>query len=170
MRNISLNGEDLTLGIGKGYIVIDVLYLEDLNGAIITDYENLLNNPDVEKVFPYIGHLNAYLKFDNDKDEYMNIHITSIKKSTFENNLFARSKSFPTDTGLIMCIHEKVFEDILKIFSYDKLLDSLTEIINLEYWDELVNSYPRFDLGLISAPGIDSGFDFDGSGFYAFDI
>jgi len=45
-------------------------------------------------------------------------------------------------------------------------MDSETLPIDLDYWSKITNDVDRSDIGLVLAPGIDSQFEFAGSGTY----
>lgn len=48
---------------------------------------------------------------------------------------------FSTDTGLIVFALEDVLMEFLKDYSYEDLVDSEDELINENYWKELVSKF-----------------------------
>ncbi len=161
MKNISLNGEALKFSVENKYIIIDALYLNDIKEKFSSlDKRNLLKDIK-EKIFPFTDtpfaeFIPTKLFFDPGK----------IKKVDNE-ELPSNSKNiFSTDTGLIIFIQEKLLKEFLDFYDYEDLVDSPTETINVEYWDKITSNFKLDNIGLLLAPGINSGFDFEGSGTY----
>lgn len=160
MDNISLNGEVIKTKIGTSYLIIDALYLNDVKENIPNFCNDIISEIRLN-VFPYTDTPFAeYIAIDSTFD------IHKIKK--VDNMSKVDASFFSTDTGLLVLINKNLLVDLLNSYDYDKLVDSPdpNEIINLIYWEQLKSNYDTDEVGLILAPGIDSGFDFEGSGTY----
>lgn len=159
MRNVSTRGEDIILNQLKYYYVIDALYLDDIRRKI-SDLEVPQSGSDLkEKVFPYTSTPFARIKGET------SFHVRSIRRRS---SLTATSgeKIFSCDTGLVIVIEETIFFRLAAIFDYDAVVGSATEEIDLVYWDKITSDFNPEAVALILAPGVDSGFDFQGSGLY----
>jgi hypothetical protein len=53
-------------------------------------------------------------------------------------------------------------------YDFNKLVDADDQIVNLDYWESIVEMYDYTDVGIILAANTDSRFEFDGSGTYQF--
>jgi hypothetical protein len=162
MKNISVNGEDIKLKAGETYYIIDALYLHQIKEDLteVPENENLdsiLNN----KVFPYTD--TPYAKIIV-KDEIFKINsIQSINYNDVEANDMC---CFSTDSGLLILVKEAYLKELIICFDYDKLTDSVQEDINIQYWEEITSNYEEFETALILAPGVNTMYDFVGSGTY----
>ena len=167
MANISLKGEDILLRSGKSYFIIDALYLNDVKNGL-TDVDTYdLENDIRRRIFPYTETPFAIIALDKIGDGLQAIEIDKIKKAGDED---VNPRCFSTDTGLIIILEKSIFLEFLTHFDYDKLVEGLSEPINLSYWTELEQQFAAYNCGLILSPGIKSGFDFDGSGLYKIEI
>ena len=163
-QNFSTDGEALRLKPNKTYIAIESLYLNDIKREIDKlKMENLLEEIK-EKVFPFPYTDVPFATFLT-KDE--SFPISSIRKKDYD-SITEREKEqcFTTDSGLIIILRPTIIKEFVQNYSYDELVDSLVELINLDYWDRITDGFDKGDIGLIVAPGIDSGFEFEGSGIY----
>lgn len=161
MNNVSLKGEDLLLSAGKYYYLIDALYLGDIQAKYEYLRKDRLEQEIKEKVFPYTDAPFAKIKLSDGL-----FQIESISKIDF-NDLSSNDKNcFSSDTGLILLIEESLFSTVVGICNYDNLVDSKIEEINSEYWTKITSKLPENTIGLILAPGIDSGYEFEGGGIY----
>jgi hypothetical protein len=161
MTNLSLNGEDIILNRGK-FIVIDALYLNDIKAKI--DSLSTMDLGELRKtIFPYTDVPFAEIKIETTQ----RLKISQIQKVAYE-KIADEDKSycFSSDTGLIVFLKETLLKDFLIGYDYYQLVDSETEPVNRRYWLELTAKYEAGDTGLVLAPGIDSGYDFEGSGTY----
>jgi len=159
MNNISLKGEDLLLSSGKYYYVLDVLYLNDIQAEFDHLQKDKLDQEIVEKVFPYTDA--PFAKIILSKDLFQ---VGYIKKMDFDELSPDDKNCFTSDTGLVLLVEESLFSTIVKSCNYDDLVDSQDEEINSEYWTKITSDLPNQDIGIIHAPGIDSGEELEGGG------
>lgn len=160
MRNISIQGIDISLNFGKCYYVIDALYLNSIKFEVDNLDKRIFDKEIEEKIFPY-----AYAPFAKITAKSI-FQVRGIKKVKYEEINPKEKNYFSSDTGLILFIMNEIFIEFLENYDYNILTESITEIINFSYWDNIVSKFERNDLGLILAPGIDSEYEFDGSGIY----
>jgi len=169
MANISLKGEDIILEGGKSYIVIDTLYLTDIRGkSQILDKSNIEQEVR-EKVFPFPNTETPFasLSIPESLEKALKFGVNKIKKGEEGENI---SKSFSSDTGLIAFIEKSLLLDFASALDYNQLVDSLQGPIDINYWAQIEKKFGSSNCALILAPGINKGFDFDGSGFYKIEI
>ncbi|MEZ4772744.1 MAG: hypothetical protein R3D00_06130 [Bacteroidia bacterium] len=162
MNNVSTNGESLSLLPEKRYYVIDALYLNDIKDKINSLDQANLDQEIREKVFAFPRTDTPFVKYASNRNIFS---IEQIKKVNY-NEEMAKDTIFSTDTGMILLIEQGILIDFMQNFDYDTLTDSLTDLIDIKYWDELTNRYAPGLVNLAIAPGIQSGFDFEGSGTY----
>lgn len=84
------------------------------------------------KVFPYTDF--SFLEYSSNESH---LKITQIKKVDYD-QINEKDIIFSTDTSVLIIVNERIFVDFLTRFDYNKLVDSNIEIINLEYWKNLV--------------------------------
>lgn len=163
MKHISLQGEDIALGINKTYVVIDALYLDDIKHEI--DSLNITNlvGEIREKVFPFIDIPFAMVMM-KDANLFPVQNIQQIDYNSISDS--DKRTCLASDTGLLVFIDENLIYEFTKNFSYDDLVDSAIDPININYWNDIISSFDQSTLGLVLAPGIDSGYEFEGSGTY----
>lgn len=162
MENISLNGEVLNLTDGQTYYIIDALYLNDISKDIEGASKQIDDNYIIKEFFPFT--IAPFCKIILDKSIFK---IDRIKKANDEDEqTLGKYKCFSSDTGLILFIKESIFLSVASKFDYEELVDHPIDPINIEYWKSLTNGLKAEDIGLVLAPGIDSGYDFEGGGFY----
>ena len=167
MANISLSGEDIFLLNGKSYFIIDALYLNDVKDELAgVDIDNLETYMK-EKIFPYTETPFAVISLNNSGEERRRIEIKKIKKVEYDD---IDSRCFSTDTGLVVMIERSIFFNLLRHFDYNKLVGGLNEPINRLYWSELEGEHDAYTCGLVLSPGVNSGFDFVGSGLYKLEL
>lgn len=162
MNNISTNGEPIRIEAGVRYIIIDAMYLND-----IKEKELDINSVDYwqnakDDLFPYTDSPFAVTVFTTDT-----LHINQIKKN--DNEEFAEDPSlFSTDTGLILILKDEILHSFIKIYDYEKLVDCMVaDFLNAAYLQTLAGNFNLTDFAIVMAPGIDTGFDLDGSGIYS---
>lgn len=162
MGNISLNNEPLRLRTGTTYIIIDALYLNDIKECI----QNIDTSIDViarikSVAFPYMDTPFAmYLAKESLFD------ISQIKKVNYSDVDVKDPSFFSTDTALMVFISETLLLQFVDVFDYDELLDSGDPLINIDYWNSIVDQYDVLEFGLLMSQGIGVDADFDGSGTY----
>ncbi len=167
MANISLKGEDILLEEGKTYFVIDALYVNNIKENLhILDRYNV-EKEIREKVFPYTETPFMSIFIPRRSDEQVKLSVSKIKRSKDGDDI---SLSFSSDTGLIVFIEISRLIDFSYIFDYDTLVDSNTAPINVHYWEQIEYKFGSNNCGLMLSPGINKGFDFDGSGLYKIEI
>lgn len=171
MANISLKGEDIFLKTKNSYFFIDAMYLNDVKNELNSiDYDSIENDIKV-KIFPYTETPFALIIIgdsgENKSDGLKQIEINKIKKTGNEE---VDNRYFSTDTGLVVIVEKSIFLDFLKHFDYDTLVEGMSQLINISYWTDLEKRFGVYNCGLILSPGVNKGFDFDGSGVYKLEI
>ena len=162
MTNISLNGEDLKFKVGIYYYVIDALYINQIKKEQVEIY--LDNNFDEylkTNVFPYTDTPFAKVRFNKEVFE-----ISLIQRADYNDYIINDLSYFSTDSGLLVVVNEKYFKRFINNFDYNKLTDSIQDDINNQYWMDIISDFEELDIALILAPGINTQFDFNGSGLY----
>jgi hypothetical protein len=165
MRNISLNAEPLMVSVGRKYILIDALYLNEIKSALFSFQEADFTNEIRHKVFPYTD--TPFAEFIANDMSFSPSAIKFVKESPTE---AYGTTFFSTDTGLIVLVNPAILTAFLRHYSYDDLVDSPVETINVGYWDSIVANFEVEDVGLILSPGITSEIEFRGSGTYEIKI
>ncbi|UGU18132.1 hypothetical protein LS482_09655 [Sinomicrobium kalidii] len=161
MNNISTKGENISLKINEIYFVIDALYLDEIKEKIDKLQIDNLEQDIKEIVFPYTDTpFGKFITFEN------LFEIIRIKKASYDEYRDFNENYFSTDTGLLVIIRKSILIEFAREFNYDDLLDTNMDDINLTYWHEVTRSFEKQDIALILAPGIESDFEFKGSGFY----
>jgi hypothetical protein len=166
MKNISAAGEDIQLKPAKDYYLIDALYLSEIKKGIDLDQDkNCLEEKIQNEVFPYTHAPFARIYANNNL-----ISVSSIKKADDIDYEMGDFQYFSSDTGIVLLIEKSLFPYFIAHFDYNELVESSDFIINKEYWGNLVSKIEDDLVGIIIAPGIGSGYDFEGSGFYQIDV
>ncbi|HYD90648.1 MAG TPA: hypothetical protein VEA37_04070 [Flavobacterium sp.] len=160
MRNVSTKGEDIKLISDKCYYVIDALYLNNIKSEIDDLDMRFLDKDVEEKVFPY-----TEAPFAKITGRGL-FQVKNIKKIKYEDINPNDKNYFSSDTGLIIFVTEESFLAFLEGYDFNSLVDTIAEDINLNYWDGIASKFSQNALGLILAPGIDSEYEFEGSGIY----
>lgn len=162
MQNYSPNGRPVELIANEYYYVIDSLYLTNISKAWSTlDADNIEEEIRI-KVFPYMS--SPFGKFLASKKFEISRFNKSEREVTPEERL---SESFSSDTGLVVFIRESRFKEIASDFDYDELTDAdSNDLVNKKYWESVTKRVSANEIALALAPGIGSGFEFDGGGFY----
>lgn len=160
MRNVSTKGEDIKLISDKCYYVIDSLYLNSIKAEIANLNRPLLDKEIEEKVFPYAEAPFAKITTGS------SFHVQNIKKIKYTDISPNDKNYFSSDTGLILFVAEEILLELLECYDYNNLVETITEDINFNYWDSIASKFSLNTLGLILAPGVDSGYEFEGSGIY----
>lgn len=161
MNNISLNKETLELRRGIQYIVVDALYINDIKEEISNlSSENIVSEIR-NKVFPYT---------DTPFAEYIPtesiFNLEQIKKVDYNQIKTIDKSVLSTDSGVLIFIAEKLFENFVLKFDYGDLVNSSTNLINIDYWNSITSDYILSDVAILVSPGIDVGVEFDGGGTY----
>jgi hypothetical protein len=159
--NILINNGFLELKVGNNYIVIDALYINDIKEQISDLNEFNFLEEIKEKVFIYCN--TPFVKYSPEKKFFtMNQIVKFFDETTDSDNKCV----FSTDTGLVLFIEEKFIKEFIQLFNYDYLVDEKDDLLNLEYWNSIISNYEFNSFGIVVAPGINSGYDFGGSGRY----
>jgi hypothetical protein len=142
-RNISLDGEDVLLKESVPYLVIDALYLD----SIAFERHNLgLSELESElraKVFPYNDFPFAIIQPVSKEFKMENI----VRTNAVQEEIVSRT--FSSDTGLIMLVGRHCLLRLVDAFSYAALVESNTALINFDYWDSLVRDFDYDDCALV---------------------
>lgn len=156
MKNVSFQNNDIILEKDSNYIVIDPLYITEINNSVIG------KNADFDQIrrecFPYTN-----TPFTTFKSNLNTFAISRIKRSDdVDNNL----DLFSIDSGCVIFIEENIFFDFITSFNYDELFESSIDLINQDYWNLITNEYKVNNLGIILSAGTNSIYEFNGSGTY----
>lgn len=156
MKNLSTNNETLELNVGKSYLIIDALYLQEIKN----EFEDTNIRDIRSKIFPYTSTPFAQVKI------LKKIFFVNQIKKVGHNKVVPNDYSFfSTDTGLIIFISEDIVIEFLKNYSYEDLVNSEDETINKKYWENLISRFDTADLAIILSY-VKSENNFDGSGTY----
>lgn len=161
MDNISFKRNYIEFNEGVNYLIIDALYFTCIKTYMIEKGIQIKINDDKTLIFPY-----NEIPFTWYKAESNFLYIHQIKKFNYSDLQLHIDNAFSSDTGLILCISEGILYSVLNDFNFDDLVDSNSEPICFDYWQNLTNKFQHKDIGLILPTGIDSGFEFEGSGIY----
>jgi len=157
MANISFHNENIVLYKHKRYWVIDASYLNSIKEEISSlDFAHL-EDEIRSKIFPYTDY--PYAKFTPDKEIF---EIKKIKKIDNSNIGIQNDAAFSIDSSIIIMVENSIFLDLIPKYDYYQLTDSFDEI-NISYWNNLIEQFGEYSLGLILATGNN---DFDGGGIY----
>lgn len=165
-NNISyLNNGFIYLKNNEAYIIIDALYITEI-GDRISLLEDLEMGKLLDKirntVFPYTDF--PFAEYHSAEGEF---NVEYIKKTTYEKALDDNSKNiFVSDTGMILCLRIDVLKNFAKNFNYETLVDSSIEILNLEYWNSIVEKFDIEDVALIYSVENDSDSAINGGGVF----
>ena len=156
MKNISFQDNDIILEKDSNYIVIDPLYISEINNNVIVETSDF--NQIRKDCFPYTA-----TPFTTFKSNLNTFSINRIKRSDdIDNNL----NLFSIDSGSVIFIKENIFFDFITSFNYNELFESSVDLINQDYWNLITNEYKVNSVGIILSTGINSNYEFDGSGTY----
>lgn len=161
MNNVSLNGEPIELSVSIKYIVIDALYINAIRAELAHLKRDDIFNEIRNIVFPY-----TYNPFGEFIPEEKVFRLDQIKNVDFDKIDVDEISVFSTDTGVVILVNKELFIDFASKFDYDELVDSPTDLLNLDYWNSIIDDFNLFDAAIIVSPGINTGVDFDGSGIY----
>lgn len=161
MNNVSLNGEPIELSVSIKYIVIDALYINAIRAELAHLKRDDIFNEIRNIVFPY-----TYNPFGEFIPEEKVFRLDQIKNVDFDKIDVDEISVFSKDTGVVILVNKELFIDFASKFDYDELVDSPTDLLNLDYWNSIIDDFNLFDAAIIVSPGINTGVDFDGSGIY----
>lgn len=164
MNNISFNGETIDLISNKTYYFIDPMYLSKIRSRMSEMRNDDIDRFMIEEVFPYAEYPFCKISIHSNY-----LDITQIKYvDEDDDELVEEDNLVITDSGILLICEESYIIDVIKEFDFDELLDSSVELVNRDYFSNF-SSQDKY-LGLVIAPGMDSGFEFVGSGLYRIDI
>lgn len=161
MKNFSSNKESIDLLCGIKYIIIDALYLNDIKQELSNLKNESIFDEIRSKVFPYTD--TPFAEYIPLKDTFT---LNQIKKVDYDQVVDGDKTVLSVDSGVLIFISEKAFVDFVSKYDYGELVNSEIDLLNIDYWYSIINSYNLFDIAVVVSPGIDSGVDFDGSGLY----
>lgn len=162
MMETSLNfGEVVKLIANETYIVIDALYLNE-----IKEHRSLLVSDSWKDnvrtiAFPYVD--NPFAIYKSKREQFV---IAQIKEVKFDPELAYDPSVFSSDTGIILFLAEKHLSEFVQNYDYETLTDSLIDLLNLNYWKNLILNYPAGEVAIVFSQGIDTLSDLNGSGIY----
>ncbi len=154
MRNISfLNNNTIKIKAEQSYIVIDALYLMDIKENLDKIDEIELINSIRKICFPYTDI--PFAEITTSKPIFT---IDNFKKNdNYEDVNISNNSLLSTDTGLLIFINKKILIRFIELFDYDWLVSSLTDIINIGYWDGITEQFNETDLGLMMSQSEEEG-------------
>lgn len=160
MENISLNKEAVELKSGKKYIIIDALYINYIKEEISNLNIKNLTDEIRSKVFPYTDTPFAeYIPKENIFD------IEHIRKIDYDQIKDIKSV-LSSDSGILVFISENLLVDFISKFDYEELVNSSTDLININYWKSITTDFNLSDVAIVVSSGIDTELEFDGGGTY----
>lgn len=153
MKNISfLNENNVKLKIGQSYVIIDAVYLMRIKESI-SNIDFLRVNDYIRKnVFPYTDI--PFAEYIADVPLFSLNDIEEIDDSEIDVN---GNSYLCTDTGLLIFVNENILLKFIELFDYSELVNSLIDVINIEYWDKLTNQFDETDLGLMLSQSEEEG-------------
>ena len=143
------------------YIVIDALYINEIRAELAHLKRDDIFNEIRNIVFPYT--YNPFAEFIPEEKVF---RIDQIKNVDFDKIDVDDIGVFTTDSGVVIFVNKELFLDFVLKFDYDELVDSSTDLLNLDYWNSIINDFNLFDVAIIVSPGINTGTHFQGSGIY----
>lgn len=159
MNNVSLNGESVKLTVGDEYIVIDALYISDIQQELNDLNKEDLYNEIRNKIFKYTDTPFAVYKATSE-----DFYLAKMKKIDVDE--VEATDVLSTDSAVIIFLNKRIFLDFVVKFDYYELTNDTIGVLNIEYWNSITNTYPFTDIAIIVSPGINSGTEFDGSGTF----
>jgi hypothetical protein len=159
MYNISVDNSPVKLKNNAMYYLIDALYINNIRERMSLLTEENIDSQIRGKIFPYTD--TPFAKYYSKSEKF---EISAIKDITRSN--IADDSCFSLDTGFLMFINESCFLQFVKTFTYDDLVDSLSDIIDFSYWDNMTKNYDYDDIALIISEGENSKYEFKGGGSY----
>lgn len=161
MINLSFNKESLSLKKDFKYVLIDALYCNDIKGEVTNlDKKNTLMDIRA-RVFPFTD--TPFAEFIPKESRF---EVSQIRKKKIDEFQVNQVNVFSSDTGLLIVISERIFISFILKFDFEMLTDSITGLINVEYWNSLIREFDPQEIAIILSPGVNSQIDFDGSGLY----
>lgn len=155
-HNISLHREHLKLDVGKTYLVIDSLYVNDIRDAFFNKYIEEYDYNEIRRiVFPYVA---TPFTFYNSGTPIFDVQ--QIEPATQSLNT---GRCFSVDSGLLIFINTEIFFNLLPLFDFEELVETNNGLINISYWKKLTSNFKEIDLALVLAS---SDMTFSGSGVY----
>jgi len=161
MKNISLNGEPIELSVTIKYIVIDALYINEISAELAHLKRDDIFDEIRNIVFPYTN--TPFAEYIPEEKVFNLDQIKNVDHDKIDVNDIG---VFTTDSGVVIFANKELFLDFASKFDYDELMDSSTDLLNLDYWNSIIDDFNLFDVALIVSPGINTSADFQGSGIY----
>lgn len=154
MKNISfLNNDTIKIKAEQLYIVIDALYLMDIKENL-DKIEKIELIDSIRKIcFPY-----SDIPFAEITTSKSIFAIDNFKKiDNYKDADISNRALLSTDTGLLIFINKEILIRFIGLFDYDNLVNSLTDIINIDYWDVITQQFDETDLGLMLSQSEEEG-------------
>ncbi len=164
--NVSFGKDPIDVKVDQEYLVIDALYLKEIQAkGIETNGDNFLKIIKEQVfVYPYSEFCFAVTSFSRPTFE-----VRQIKKyaENETNHKIDKERIFCSDTGLLLIINLDIAVSLISKINYDELVNGDWDTdINIHYWRTVAAPFEYSDLALILSPGINSGVDFVGGGLY----
>lgn len=164
MNNISINGESIILKPHTKYIALDSLYLTKIGKDAANLDEVILSDEIRNRIFPFPYTDIPFAEFISTESIFK---ISNIIKADYDKIEFTeKNKYFSSDTGMLVIIKFDFIKILSMNFNYEELVDTKFDGINLNYWNKITSQFEFEDIGLVMAPGFESGYEFEGGGVY----
>ena len=145
-------------------MLIDSLYLSDIKAEVDAIDKKNWETDIRSRIFPYTKTPFTLFEF-NDLISPKELGPHNIMRANNETD--EPSRCFSTDTGLLVVFRTDFLFELISYLDYDELVDTPdVSGINVKYWDAIEDEFEKECCGLILSPGVDSGFDFEGSGLF----
>jgi hypothetical protein len=165
-NHISEDGREISLLKNERFIVMDAMYLDEVRASGITiDYSNFIQEVK-HKVFIYNKIPAAGMMSPDDGI----MRIEWIRNVDYEEVKDSDESCFCTDTGLLLFIKEDLLQEFTLVFEREHLFDFRIGSLHYEYIQSLLDRFPMGSIGIVLEPGLDTGYDFTGSGCYRLEI
>lgn len=146
---------------------MDILYSDEIKKKIDLFDNRELSISQIElMIFEWGGGTLIGEYFLSEKCGEINIEVSEIIK-LIDDQSHLQSEVFSTDSGVICILDYNCMQEFLIRFNYDDFVDAVNSgnIIFEEYIKSIIK-YTGYYFAIISTPGINKGFDFDGSGSF----
>ncbi len=155
-----MNGEPISLRIGKQYIVIDALYLMYIKDLL--PRLSGVNLDDIRKMaFPYTD--TPFAEYAPSSTSFLLSDMKTISSSQIKND---DKRIFAVDSGMIIFVNIEILIDFLLVYDFYELLGRTDTLIDFGLWTNWVSNHEALDTAIIVSPDIEAGFEFQGSGMY----
>lgn len=167
MASIDDYRNEVILKTAVTYFVMDALLLNDLKSNIdVLDKENYKEEIEI-RLFPYCYFPFLTLKISSQESKvklYSN-QIRGVEEKEIP-MLSSEDHPFTSETGILIFIVENKLTKFLKLFDYDLLVNSDTDILNWEFWNAIVKEFEENEIEMLLASDAKGENEFCGDGVY----